>query len=129
WVLRLIPSIALILIISICYNEFSKLYSNRSKFLIVWLLLGSPLLMSFSERVMLDLPFIALSIAILFFAVSGSAEKMYWLWILSGIAWWFREIAVLPILFASLLSIALGRTFILKNTSFWLSSLWFLMMV
>lgn len=72
-------------------------------------LLGSPLLLSFSERVMLDLPLTFTVVCIALSAASRSSAAFRWLCIFGVLGWWIKEVAILPAFLGGLSVFLLDR--------------------
>src|SRR5262249_19778044 len=70
------------------------------------LLLGSPLLMVFSRRVMLDVPVTLCAVTLLYCAVRPMKGRYLLFWIAALAGWWTKQHAILPALAAALVYLA-----------------------
>jgi 4-amino-4-deoxy-L-arabinose transferase-like glycosyltransferase len=106
WVYRVTPIFsALVLLFIAC----------RISWLSGLLLLGSPLVMIFSRRVMLDVPVTALGALLLACAHKPDKWKTLALWLFAGAGWWMKQHAILPPLAAALFCLLLQNPRVFKT--------------
>ncbi len=67
------------------------------------LLLGSPALLEFSSRVMIDLPIAMLGLLLLLLAGGSKKERWIPIFALGAVGWWLKELAILPVFLSSIL--------------------------
>ncbi|HLG19614.1 MAG TPA: glycosyltransferase family 39 protein, partial [Bdellovibrionota bacterium] len=125
---RILSALSFLFIVGMAYRVLSRRVSEWAGFFSVLILLGSPMLVWFSRRVMLDLPLAAFGVALL---VLPTRLPLSWglFWSLAICGWWTKEVAILPALASALITIAIYARPQLRKSSFGIGVLGFLISV